>query len=577
MKSRMLIMDDILWWRDGVIYQIYPRSFADSDGDGLGDLAGISAHLDYLADLGVAAIWLSPFYPTPDADFGYDISDHTEVDARFGTLGDFDRLLAEAHRRGIWVILDLVLNHTSDQHPWFIESRASRDNPKSDWYIWQPSTPLSSPHSGAMEGKRGANNWQAVFGGRAWTYAPERGQYYYHMFLKEQPDVNWRTPEVRKAQLDVVRFWLERGVDGFRLDVFNVYFKDAQFRDNPPKFGLRAFDRQQHIYDCDQPEMLPLLNELRAILDSYPQRYAVGETFLAMPEKAASFCSPGRLHAAFNFDFTLRHWDPAQFLDAIQRWEAAAGDTVWPNYVLGNHDLARPATRYSPAYFWNDRVFLGYLLLPSRNTQYEDDSRAKVAMAMLLTLRGTPFIYYGEEIAMRDISLRREQILDPQGKVYWPLHKGRDGCRSPMQWDDSPNAGFTTGKPWLPVHPNYCFRNAAAQRADPDSMLNLVRKLIRLRKENPALRRGTFTALTAAPRGVLAYLRQVEAQTALVALNYTDKPKALDIPWLNRASGATGESGNGWNILFSTGSPELSLRHSRLMLAPYGICILLTR
>lgn len=263
-------MTDYIWWRDGVIYQIYPRSFADTTGNGLGDLRGITSHLNYLADLGIDAIWLSPFYPTPDADFGYDISDHTAVDERFGTLDDFDELVTEAHRRGIRIVLDLVLNHTSDQHPWFQTSRANRDNPKTDWYIWHDTKP---------------NNWQSVFGGKAWTYVPERDQYYYHMFLQEQPDVNWRNPDVYQAQMDVVRFWLERRVDGFRLDVFNVYFKDEQLRENPRKMGRRAFERQHHIYDGDQPELIPLLEELRTLLNEYPERYAVGETFFATSQK----------------------------------------------------------------------------------------------------------------------------------------------------------------------------------------------------------------------------------------------------------------------------------------------------
>ena len=286
-------MDDFLWWRDGVIYQIYPRSFADSNGDGLGDLAGIISRIDHLSDLGIDAIWLSPFYPTPDKDFGYDISDYLEVDPRFGSLADFDRLVMEAHQRGIRVILDLVLNHTSDQHAWFRESRSSRDNPKRDWYIWRDRP----------------NNWQASFGGQAWEFDPRTGQYYLHLFTKEQPDVNWRNPEVRKAQLDVFRFWMERGVDGFRLDVFNAYFKHPDLPDNPPKFGLRGFDRQRHIYDMDQPEMMPFLNEMRLLLDSYPERYAVGETYIATSQKTVSYCGPDKLHAAFSFDFTSHESD----------------------------------------------------------------------------------------------------------------------------------------------------------------------------------------------------------------------------------------------------------------------------
>jgi alpha-glucosidase len=477
--------DNFLWWRDGVIYQIYPRSFADSNGDGLGDLPGITARLDHLFHLGVDAIWLSPIYPSPDKDFGYDVSDYVDIDPRLGTLADFDALVAEAHRRGIRVVLDLVLNHTSDQHPWFVESRSSRDNPKRDWYIWRDKP----------------NNWQSIFGGSGWEWDANTGQYYFHMFVKEQPDVNWRNPQVRQAMLDVFRFWLERGVDGFRLDVFNAYFKDTQFRDNPPKFGLRGFDRQRHLYDIDQPEMVPLLAEIRALLDSYAERYAVGETFIASPATAASYCGQNKLHAAFNFDFTLRPFSAGQFRQAIEAWKKVTGQDAWPNYVLGNHDQPRPATRYARG---------------------EDDSRLKVIMGLLLTLRGTPFIYYGDEIGMRDISLARHEILDPPGKYYWPFFKGRDGCRSPMQWDATPQAGFTSGKPWLKVHPNHTHRNVASQAAASNSLFNFTRELIALRRQQPALRQGELTFLDA-PKGVLAYARRLDSQTLTVYLNFSDR------------------------------------------------------
>jgi alpha-glucosidase len=481
------------WWRDGIIYQIYPRSFADSDGDGLGDLPGILSRLDYLQDLGVDAIWLSPIYPSPDADFGYDVADYTDIDPRYGTLADFDRLVSAAHERGIHVILDLVLNHTSDQHPWFKASRASRDNPYRDWYLWRDRP----------------NNWQSIFGGKAWEYDPATRQYYYHMFLKQQPDLNWRNPQVRQAILGVCRFWLERGVDGFRLDVFNAYFKDAGFTNNPPRLGLRGFDRQRHIYDVDQPEMLPFLAEFRALLDAFPERYAVGETFLATVAKAAEYCGEDRLHAAFNFDFTNGAWNPARLLQAAQEWERLLGEQKWPNYVLNNHDLPRLATR----------------ALANRS-----DEALMVSAALLLTLRGTPFLYYGEEIGMRDISLAREQILDPVGRRYWPFNKGRDGCRAPMQWDRTQNAGFGAGQPWLPVGGDYRTRNAADQRADPRSLLNFYRKLIALRRETPALRCGAFE-LTGTPGGATAvYLRRVEEEIVLVALNFSNIAQTAPIP-----------------------------------------------
>jgi alpha-glucosidase len=481
-------MEDPPWWQDGVIYQIYPRSFSDSNGDGVGDLNGILSRLDYLSDLGITAIWLSPFYPTPDKDFGYDVADYKDVDLRFGTLEDFDQLVTEAHRRNIRIILDLVLNHTSDHHPWFMESRSSRYNPKRDWYIW-------SDHP---------NNWQASFGGSAWEYDALTQQYYLHLFTKEQPDVNWGNQDVRKEMLDVLHFWLEHGTDGFRLDVFNAYFKNPALPNNPPKLGLRGFDRQHHIYDIDQPEMMGFLSELRVLLDSYPERYAVGETYLVTPEKAASYCGPGKLHSAFSFDFTpydLRYpWNPAWIMDRVARREEAFNAAgVWPTTVMGNHDLPRVAYR---------------------TCRGEEDARAKFAMALLLTLRGTPFLYYGDEIGMRSISLRRSEILDPPGKKYWPIYKGRDGCRSPMQWNDSNYAGFSDVKSWLPVHPDYPTRNVAAQKANPDSILNLTRDLITLRKEIPALRQGDFTPLNS-PHGTMAYLREKEGQTVLVKMNFT--------------------------------------------------------
>lgn len=517
-------MTDYIWWRDGVIYQIYPRSFADTTGNGLGDLRGITSHLNYLADLGIDAIWLSPFYPTPDADFGYDISDHTAVDERFGTLDDFDELVTEAHRRGIRIVLDLVLNHTSDQHPWFQTSRANRDNPKTDWYIWHDTKP---------------NNWQSVFGGKAWTYVPERDQYYYHMFLQEQPDVNWRNPDVYQAQMDVVRFWLERRVDGFRLDVFNVYFKDEQLRENPRKMGRRAFERQHHIYDGDQPELIPLLEELRTLLNEYPERYAVGETFFATSQKILDYNGPNKLHAAFNFDFLWSRYKPELFLNAIENWEKIAEETgIWPNYALSNHDVPRPATRYANG---------------------EDDARTKLVMAMLLTLRGTPFLYFGEEIGMRDISLRRNEIMDPPGKKYWPFNKGRDGCRSPMQWDASSHAGFTDGKPWLPVHSNYAQRNVAAQSDDPNSIFHFTRKLITLRTEYPALQRGNFVKVKTGVDGVLAYQRTLKNErTIFVALNFTDKGKETLLP--------EGE----WEDVLHLSSPRVI----KCKLAPNGIRLL---
>jgi alpha-glucosidase len=524
-------MGDFLWWRDGVLYQIYPRSFADSNGDGFGDLPGITAKLDYLAFLRIDGIWLSPIYPSPDKDFGYDVADHTSIDPRYGTLADFETLLAEAHKRGIRIILDLVLNHTSDQHPWFIESRSSRDNPRRDWYLW----------------KDKPGNWASVFGGSGWAYDQNTGQYYFHMFLKEQPDLNWQNPEVRHAQLEVIRFWLERGVDGFRLDVFNTYFKHPTLADDPARLGLRRFDRLIHVNDMDRPEMMPLLNELRSLLDSYPERYSVGEPFMPTPEKTASYTGTHKLHSAFHFfHYTtalISKWNPAYFLQQIAELEKNAADRYRPSLAMSNHDIPRSATRYCRG---------------------EEDHNAKIAMALLMTLRGTPYLYYGEEIGMRNISLRRNEIMDPLGEYYWPIYKGRDGCRSPMQWDASPGAGFSTGKPWLKVHPNYSQRNVAAQDADPDSLLNFTRRLIALRKEYSALREGEFIPIENTPRGVLAYLRRTPEQTVLVAMNFSNRDVSVEIP------------AQEWLILLSTHERDSRIG-IKVDLVPHEVCLLKNR
>ncbi|MBN1200883.1 MAG: DUF3459 domain-containing protein [Anaerolineae bacterium] len=540
------------WWQHGIIYQIYPRSFADSNGDGIGDLNGITGRLDYLANLGVDAIWLSPIYPSPDADFGYDISDYCAVDPKFGTLADFDRLLEEAHRREIRIVLDMVMNHTSDQHPWFIESRSSRDNPKRDWYLWRD----PAPNGGAP------NNWYSVFGGPGWESDPTTGQCYFHMFYRQQPDVNWRNPEVRQAMLDVFCFWLDRGVDGFRLDVFNAFFKHAELANNPVIFPVPVygFAGQRHVNDISQPEMIPLLQELRALLDRYStpgrERYAVGETFMGGPEKAAHYCGPDRLHAAFNFEFLHSRWNAQLLMERVQRWEHCLGSDTWPNYVLNNHDVSRTATRWKGLF-----------------SDPQDDARLKVAAAMLFTLRGTPFIYYGEEIGMRDIPLKsKAEVLDPIGKQFWPFMKGRDGCRAPMQWSAGPNAGFSDPgvRTWLPINADSVRRNVDAECDDPHSLFNTYRRLIALRRAHPVLVEGMFQPVTYGTRYIMAYIRQNHDQLVLVALNFSGRRHRLVLAgMLARA---------GWKVLFSTHREEggsLSLtRKGMVALEPYEALIL---
>jgi alpha-glucosidase len=483
------MQNDFLWWRDGVIYQIYPRSYADSNNDGVGDLPGIISKLDYIADLGVDAIWLSPIYPSPDRDFGYDVADYFDIDPKYGTLADFDLLVAEAHKRNLHIILDLVLNHTSDQHPWFQASKSSKENEYRDWYIWRD----------PKDGQNPPNNWQSVFGGKGWQFDEASGQYYFHMFVKEQPDLNWRNPAVYAKMMDVFRFWLDRGADGFRLDVFNEYYKDDQFRNNPPKLGIRPFDCQKHIYDVSRPELMDALKDIRKIVDSYPERYVVGETFLATTQQASQYCGEGKLHANFDFNFLQCPWDPGRFLKVINAWEDMLNGRAWPNYVLNNHDVPRSASRYARG---------------------ENDDRLKVAAALLLTLRGTPFMYYGEEIGMRDLPLKRSELQDPVGKRYWPFNKGRDGCRSPMQWDATEFAGFGAARPWLKVHPNHGQRNVQAQTDEANSLLNFYKKLLHVRKATPTLQKGLFIPLTYEPRSLLAYLREDAENSVLVVLNF---------------------------------------------------------
>jgi len=490
-------MSEFLWWRDGVIYQIYPRSFMDSNNDGIGDLPGITQKLDYLQDLGVDAVWLSPVYTSPDVDFGYDVANYREIDPKFGGMPAFDKFLYEAHRRNIRVIMDLVLNHTSDQHEWFQQSKSSKNNPFRDWYIWKKAT----------DGGKPPNNWKSRFGGSGWEWDSKTEEYYFHMFFKQQPDLNWRNPKVFNEILEMIKFWLDKGVDGFRLDVFNAFFKDINFTDNPYKIGLTKFDQQKHIYDADQPEMFDFLQKFRKMLDSYPKRYSVGETFMGDEHTAAKYVGDQALHAAFEFSFINNRYKPSAFYKSIEKWENALEEIGWPSYFLNNHDDPRSATRH---------------------TRSEDDERLKVLATLLLTVRGTPFLYYGEEIGMRDIPIsRKSDVLDPVGRHFWPFYKGRDGCRSPMQWNSEQFAGFSDHQPWLPVHANHNWRNVASQQADQNSLLNFYKKLIRIRKLTPALQKGMYLPITYEPRKILAYVRQTPEQTALIALNFSKKNVGL--------------------------------------------------
>ncbi len=485
------------WWRDGVIYQIYPRSFADSNGDGVGDLSGIISKLDYLQWLGVDAIWLSPINPSPMADFGYDVSNYHDIDPIFGSLADFDRLVSGAHARGIRLVLDLVMNHTSNQHPWFIESRSSRGNSKRDWYIWR------DPKNG-----REPNNWESVFGGKAWQFDEHTGQYYLHLFLPEQPDLNWRNPQVKETLFGECAFWLDRGVDGFRLDVAHMFVKAIDLPDNPRKFGLRGYDRQDHANHENLPETHAIWKEFRRLLNRYDERMAVGEV---EPAGAEGYYGSGEdeLHLVFNFALLQqRRWNAHAFHAVVQAWYDQLPPGAWPCWVLNNHDNRRSISRYAAG--------------------ASTDARAKVAATMLLTLRGTPFLYYGEELGLHEGSIPRAEILDPPGRKYWPIFKGRDGSRTPMPWDATLNAGFSTGRPWLPVNPDYALVNVENERRDPHSLLNYYRHLLALRRASPALQQGSYRVLSQAD-DVFAYERATTNQCLLIALNFSSRPAQIDI------------------------------------------------
>lgn len=490
-------MDELAWWQRGVVYQVYPRSFQDSNGDGVGDLRGIAARLDHLVDLGVDALWLSPIQPSPMADFGYDVADYCGVDPIFGNLEDFDALVAAAHGRGLRVILDFVPNHSSDRHPWFLESRASRGSARRDWYIWRDPAPDGGPPT----------NWISHFGGSAWEWDEATGQYYLHSFLKEQPDLNWRNPAVRAAMLDVLRFWLERGVDGFRVDVIWLLIKDEHFRDNPPNPGWAPgqseHDRLLDLYTADQPEVHEIIAEMRRVLEGYEHRLLIGEIYLPVERLVAYYGHEGTgAHLPFNFLLIRAPWNATEVARIIQDYEAALPPDAWPNWVLGNHDQSRIATRVGPA-------------------------QARVAAMLLLTLRGTPTIYYGDEIGMTDLPIPPHLVQDPAEKNQPGIGVGRDPERTPMLWDASANGGFTTGTPWLPT--GAAEVNVAAQAGQPDSMLALYRQLIALRRNNPALVAGAIGEVTA-QGNLLSFTRSHAGQHLRVLLNMGQAPCAVPVP-----------------------------------------------
>jgi len=529
------------WWRGATIYQIYPRSFLDTNGDGVGDLPGIIERLDYIASLGVEAIWVSPFFKSPMADFGYDIADYRAVDPIFGTLTDLDRLIAKAHGLGLKVIIDQVLSHTSDQHAWFQESRESRDNPKADWYVWADAQPDGTP----------PNNWLSIFGGVAWQWEPRRSQYYLHNFLAQQPDLNFHNPEVERAALDNLRFWLERGIDGLRLDAINFCFHDVQLRNNPPRpentrkaVGFKAdnpYGYQWHHYNNTQPEMLPLLERVRKLLDEFPDVVALGE--ISSDDSTATvaeYTEAGRLHMGYSFELLSNDSSPRHIRATVEELRTRAPDS-WPCWTISNHDVERVVSRWGRS----------APQLPHFATQLT---------ALITALRGSVCIFQGEELGLGEAELPYESLRDPYGIAFWPAFKGRDGCRTPMPWDSNERAGFTSAEePWLPVPAQHLALSVAAQERDSTSALHGFRRLLAWRKQQPLLISGDIEFL-ASTEAVLAFRRFDGTDALLAAFNLSADEASVSLPGISVTRAIAGH-----------GLPAGSFANATLTLPGHGV------
>ncbi len=545
--STTLPASDSSWWKHAVIYEVYPRSFGDSNEDGIGDLNGITRHLDYLQALGIDAIWITPFYPSPQVDFGYDISDYTGVDPQFGTMADFDHLQAEANKRNIKIICDLVLNHTSDEHPWFLESKTSRVNSKADWYIWHDGKPGGVPPNSPP------NNWQSIFGHSAWQYEKPRDQYYYHAFYKQQPDLNWRNSNVKQAMFDVTRFWMKKGVSGFRLDAITSMFEDLALKDEPYLAGTDAYGERNlsRVYTDDLPEVHDILRQLRRVTDEFPGRVLIGETYLPDVGELAKMYGRNRDELQLPMDTQLGFINklsvPA-FRSKLQDAETKINGNI-PLFVFENHDNPRSINRYGDG--------------------KHDGEIARLLATLLLTPRSAALIYYGEELGMVNSDpKRKEDVKDPIGRMGWPKEKGRDGERTPMQWNADTDAGFSVAKQtWVPVAPNYKTINVAAEAKDPNSLLNYYKRLIRLRKENVQLRDGDFILVDKANDSVLSFLRKTpDGKAILVSLNFTAATQTLN---LNLA--AHGIKGTHSKlVLASYGNVNASEDLKQLLIYPFG-------
>ncbi len=524
------------WWQHAVFYEVYPRSFADSNNDGVGDLNGITSKLDYLKDLGVDAIWISPCFPSPQVDFGYDVSDYENIDPMYGTLADFDAMTSAARKDGIRIILDFVLNHTSDQHKWFLDSKSSRTSPYRDWYIWRDGKGPGQP----------PNNWMSTFGGSAWKFDPTTNQYYYHYFYAQQPDLNWRNPAVKDAMFDVTRWWYDRGVAGFRLDAVDLLFEDPKLHDNPVLPGKNAYGDpiEENKYNDNLPEVHDVLRALRKVADEH-KAVLIGETWTDNIAQLNRYYGQGNNELQLPMDFlftTIDKLSPAEFRKQIASVNSASG---WPTFVISNHDIARSYDRYGDGEH-NDQI-------------------AKLMAGLYLTLRGTPIMYYGEEIGMKTTPpTRKEDVKDPIGRTGWPKEKGRDGERTPMQWDESANAGFSQVAPWLPVPPTYKTHNVADEEKDPNSVLSFYKAILKLRHTNPSLLDGSYVPLNENDQNVLSYLRAYKDQAVLVALNMSGAPQKVDFDL----------SKNGFTsakTLVATGTS--SSKGDVVTLDPYGVFI----
>ena len=529
------------WWQHAVFYEIYPRSYADSNNDGIGDLNGIASKLDYLKQLGVDAIWISPCYPSPQVDFGYDVSDYENIDPMYGTLKDFDHLAAEAKKHDIRIIMDYVINHTSDQHKWFIDSRSSRKSAHRDWYIWRDGKGPGQP----------PNNWQSLFGHSAWTFDAKTGQFYYHMFYPQQPDLNWRNPAVEKAMFDVTRWWYKRGVSGLRLDAVDTLFEDPNLTDNPVKPGTNQYGdpEMDNKYNSKLPEVHDVLRKLRKVADE-SNAVLIGETWTSDIAELNRYYGEHNDEVQLPMDFMFTMIDRLSAPDFRAQIAAVESAHGWPTFVISNHDIVRSYNRYGDG--------------------QHNDAIAKLMAGLYLTLRGTPIMYYGEELGMENNDPRRkEDVKDPIGKLGWPKEKGRDGERTPMQWNDTPNAGFSTAKPWLPVPTSYKTHNVASELKDPNSVLEFYKHLLALRHGDRALLDGNYVPLNQNDANVISYLRQYKGESVLVALNMSgsEQKVAFDL----KPAGVSG--GDSATLLATSKTQPKQARLSGITLEPFGVYI----